>query len=486
LTDIQTMRLAIKEAKSIMAEYPHMENDEDFVPEIAWILFLNVFEYFEKKRHALDSNYKKIIPEECSWDYWVIDEKDIFTDDDLTTHLNSKVLPKLKNLDGSKENKNIDVVRSVFKDFSLRIDDGITLRRILDKLKIIKINEVNDLVNLSKVYDEELEKMKYAAGKKASFITVRPIVNFIVEQLKPNLEKSETVMDLACGTSGFLVKSLEYMKENTVPFPKKFKEKLKENTLFGYEKKPRNYLLGMLNMLLHDIDSPNIIRKNTLETRIREIGDTKFDVIMTNPTFDEKESDEIARNLKSGYEIDAPALHFLYYAMTSLKEKGRCAMLIDSGSLSGTGKKEKFRKDLLDNFNLHTVVQLPKSIFAPYAGAKTRILFFNEGGPTKEIWYYDLPVREGLKNFNKTNPAEDSDFEELSKWFENKEKNDNAWIKKVEELEDLNLEVPNPNNVEEENTMTPHELIAQIISDEKKTLDLLTDVENLINNEIPK
>ena len=186
MTDIQTMRLAIKEAKSIMAEYPHMENDEDFVPEIAWILFLNVFEYFEKKRHALDSNYKKIIPEECSWDYWVIDEKDIFTDDDLTTHLNSKVLPKLKNLDGSKENKNIDVVRSVFKDFSLRIDDGITLRRILDKLKIIKINEVNDLVNLSKVYDEELEKMKYAAGKKASFITVRPIVNFIVEQLKPN------------------------------------------------------------------------------------------------------------------------------------------------------------------------------------------------------------------------------------------------------------------------------------------------------------
>ena len=486
MTDIQTIRLAIKDAKNIMAEYEHMEDDEDFVPEIAWILFLNVFEYFEKKRSSLDSNYKKIIPKDCSWDYWVVDEKTIFTDKDLITHLESNVIPKLQNLDGSKDNKNIDIIRSVFKDFSLGINKGIILRRILNELKKIEIKEVNDLVNLSKVYDEELEKMKYAAGKKASFITVRPVVNFIVEQLKPNLKKSETVMDLACGTSGFLVKSLEYMKENTKPMPDELDDKLNENTLYGYEKKPRNYLLGMLNMLLHDVDSPNIINKNTLTTRIREIGDEKFDVIMTNPTFDEKESEEIARNLPPGFEINAPALHFLHYAMSSLKEKGRCAILIDSGSLSGTGKKEKFRKELLEKFNLHTIVQLPKSIFAPYAGAKTRILFFNEGGPTKEIWYYDLPVREGIKGYSKTKPVEDSDFEELSNWFENKEENDNAWIKKVEDLEELNLEVDNPNNVEEENTMTPHELIREIISDETKTLELLSDVSDLIDQEIPK
>ncbi len=487
MTEVSEIREKIKEAKSIMSTIDHMDNDGVTVPELSWLLFLKVFDYHEKQRVSLIKNYKTILPEECRWDSWAGDQFKGYTGKELEKFVDNVLLDKLSKLTGDKNNRNIDIVNSIFNGFQYFLHNGTKLRQVINKLNEIKLQNSTDLENLGVVYDEELIKMRDEEKKNASFYTPRPIIRFIVNKIKPNLKKSEKIMDLASGTSGFLVESIKYMKKDVKG---KEDEKLLDTLLFGNEKKLRNYRLGMLNMMLLNVGTPNILNKNTLaSTKIRDIvtDEQKYHVIMTNPTFDEKEDKETADNLPRHLKTSDAALHFLYFAMKSLKENGRCAIILPNGPLFGTtGVVADMKKELLEKYNLHTIVRLAGSEFAPYNGIQTNILFFDEGKPTKDIWFYRMKIREGLKNYNKSTPIQDSDFDEVLKWCKNKEMNDYGYKVSVDELKDYNLDLKHPNDDEVSVDMSPHELIAQIISDEKKTLDLLTDVENLINQEIPK
>ena len=242
-------------------------------------------------------------------------------------------------------------------------------------------------------------------------------------------------------------------------------------------------------MMLQDIGTPQILKKNTLATtKISEIvtDDQKYDVIIFNPTFDEKEEKDVENNMPATKRNCGTRFQFLYTAMKSLRENGRCAIILDNGPLFGEkGTPYDIKKELLEKYNLHTVIRLPESVFAPYTGIETNILFFDEGKPTKDIWFYRMKVRDGLKNYTKTNPMQDSDFEDVLKWSKNKVENNYGYKKSVEDLIDYDLDVKHPDDKEIPLNITPRELIGKIIEDQKNTLDLLTTIEELIDKEIP-
>jgi len=481
--DAQTLRSVIKSARDLMRKDAGLNTDVDRIPQLAWMLFLKCFDDFEKKRMALNKNYKQAIPIGYRWSDWVGNTK--LTGIDLIKFVNDDLFPKLSSLIGGQENKQRDVIASIFRELNNRVMSGYVLRQILDLVNKVNFVNTDDVHTMAKLYEDMLVEMRDAAGSNGEFYTPRPVIRFIVEQIKPNLEKSEKVLDPACGTGGFLVESLEFMMKKEKS--KADYKKLRTQTLFGIEKKPMPYLLAMMNLLLHEVDEPNIARANTLSKPLREITEKdQYEVIMTNPPFGGEEESGVSANLPVGMQTSDTALSFLLYIMFTLKEKGRCGIILPNGPLFAGGIAAKIKIKLLEECNLHTIIRLPNSVFSPYTGIATNILFFEKGKPTKEIWCYQMKLREGIKAYNKTNPMTYDDFSEVILWSKNKHENQNAWKVKIEDIKDYNLDIKNPNDVELTLDLSPHELIENILKDEEKTLELLREVKELIRKEIPK
>ena len=290
---------------------------------------------------------------------------------------------------------------------------------------------------------------------------------------------------------GFLIESLAYMKDQVGPIADL--EKLRIRTLYGIEKKPMPYLLGLMNLLLHEIDKPNIARTNTLAKPLREISaDGQYDIIMTNPPFGGEEEDGISRNLPVGLQTSNTELAFLLYIMQSLKARGRCAIILPDGPLFAEGVAAKIKKKLIEGFNLHTIVRLPRSVFEPYTSVATNILFFEKSGITEHIWYYEMKVAERVRRrakepkYSKTKPIEYEDFSGVEKWFKKKTVNDNAWRIAVSDIKEFNLDSRNPNYVDDHVVLPPHELVDSYIDIRKKMIGIFEDVGNIISKEIPK
>lgn len=489
--DAQSLRSTIKSARDLMRKDAGLNTDVDRIPQLAWILFLKCFDDFEKKRDALTKNYQKAIPEGLRWRDWAAEEDDkgekikVLTGPDLIKFVNDTLFPKLSKLVSAKGLEQRDVISSIFKELKNSLMSGYVLRQILNLVNKVNFVNTDDVHTMAKLYEDMLVEMRDAAGSNGEFYTPRPVIRFIVNQIKPSLKKSEKVLDPACGTGGFLVESLEFMQKNVGA--KADLKKLTKSTLYGIDKKPMPYLLGMMNMLLHEVDSPNIVRANTISKPLREISEKdQYDVIVTNPPFGGEEEEGLSSNLPVGLQTSDTALAFLLYIMYSLKDGGRCGIILPNGPLFAGGIAAKIKEKLLNEFNLHTIVRLPNSVFAPYTGIATNILFFEKKGKTKQIKYYHMKLREGIKAYNKTNPMVSDDFVEVSKWFKKKEDGKNSWTVKIEDIKEFNLDLKNPNDVEETLDLSPHELIDQIMKDEKKTLELLQEVKDLIDKEIPK
>lgn len=489
--DAQSLRSVIKSARDLMRKDAGLNTDVDRIPQLAWILFLKSFDDFEKKRLALDKNYSEAIPKGYRWQDWASEKdnkgniKKVLTGEDLIKFVNDDLFPKLASLTGSKNFEQRDVISSIFRELNNRLMSGHVLRQIVNLVSNVNFVSTDDIHTMAKLYEDMLIEMRDAAGSNGEFYTPRPVIRFIVEQIKPDLTKSEKILDPACGTGGFLVESLEYMKKDEKSKP--MQKKLRNETLYGIEKKPMPYLLGMMNMLLHEVDKPNIARANTLSKPLREITEAdQYDVIITNPPFGGEEESGISSNLPVGMQISDTALAFLLYIMYTLKQNGRCGIILPNGPLFAGGIAAKIKEKLLTEFNLHTIIRLPKSVFSPYAGIATNILFFDKKGKTREIFYYQMKLRENIKAYNKTTPMSYDDFSEVIKWMKTRKENGNAWKVKVEDIKEFNLEIKNPNDVEVTQNLSPHELIDTILKDEKKTIELLQEVKKLIDKEIPK
>ena len=348
------------------------------------------------------------------------------------------------------------------------------LKDVLQIIDQIDFQNQDDIHTVSFVYEDLLRKVGSENRLAGEFYTPRPIVRFMVKVIDPKI--GEKIYDPACGTCGFLAESYEHMKPliwGALDY-----ELLQRATFYGQEKKSLPTLLGLMNMFLHGVLTPDIVRRNTLEENIRNITD-RFDVILTNPPFGGIESRQIQQNFP--VQSQATELLFLQHIMKKLKVGGHCGMVVPEGTLFRGDAFALVKKDLLENYNLHHIVSLPSGVFLPYSGVKANLLFFDRTGPTKETWYYELTPPLGQR-FTKGKPIEDVHFDDCRAKWEERAISENSWIVLVEEIvkRGYDLTAKNPNRPEEAEHRTPEELTSSILEKERQIASILEEVEHIL------
>jgi type I restriction enzyme M protein len=323
------------------------------------------------------------------------------------------------------------VIATVFKDITCRMQSGYLLRDVINKVNGIHFLAKEEVFTLGHLYETMLREMRDAAGENGEFYTPRPVVKFMVDTVNPRL--GETVLDPACGTGGFLVEAYTHLEKACKTVADR--RTLQDTSLFGGEAKPLPYLLCQMNLLLHGLEAPTIDPGNSLGVKVTELGEKdRVDVILTNPPFGGEEEAGIKGNFPADKQTAETALLFLQLIMRKLRKRGagsgkggRAAVVVPNGILSGDGVSARIKKELLTEFNLHTIVRLPNGVFAPYTSIPTNILFFDRSGPTGEVWYYEHPLPEGRKNYTKTQPIQFEEFKVCLAWWKKREEGERAW-----------------------------------------------------------
>jgi len=481
LTPKAQLSAATKRARDIMRKDAGLNGDLDRIPQLSWIMFLKCFDDMERRREVTEGKYRPAIELPYRWRDWAADPDRGRTGEPLLKFINDELFLYLRGLTGAGAGDARDVLAAVFKETFNRMLSGYLLRDVVNLVNRINFNSSDDIHTLGHLYESMLREMRDAAGDSGEFYTPRPVIRFIVQQVNPHL--GETVLDPAAGTGGFLVEAYEHVKLQVKSVEDR--RRLQEETLFGIEKKPMPYLLGMMNLLLHGLDRPNLLRDNALKNPLVQITDSaRYKVIMTNPPFGGEEEKGIQDNFPEATRTSETALLFLQFITRSLKRGGRCGMVVPNGTLFGDGVCARVKKELLENFNLHTIVRLPNGVFAPYTSIPTNLLFFDRNGPTKEIWYYEHPLPEGRKNYTKTQPLQFEEFAPCQAWWINRHENERAWLVRVEDLLKtdsegrpiVNLDLKNPRGREDYEHMPPEQLVNDILGKEYRIAEILAEI----------
>ena len=482
LTAKAQLSAATKRARDIMRKDAGLNGDLDRIPQLSWVMFLKCFDDFEQRREVTEKKYRPAIEPPYRWRDWAGDPDRGTTGEALLKFVNSELFPYLRGLTGAGAGDARDVLAAVFKETHNRMLSGYLLRDVVNLLNRINFNSSDDIHTLGHIYESMLREMRDAAGDSGEFYTPRPVIRFIAQQVNPRL--GETVLDPAAGTGGFLVEAYEHLKPQVKSVEDR--RRLQEETLFGIEKKPMPYLLGMMNLLLHGLDKPNLRRDNALSHPLSQITDrARYNVIMTNPPFGGEEERGIQDNFPEATRTSETALLFLQFLMRSLKRGGRCGMVVPNGVLFGDGVCARIKKDLLENFNLHTIVRLPNGVFAPYTSLPTNLLFFDRTGPTKEIWYHEHPLPEDRKQYTKTRSLQFEEFAPCQAWWSNRQENDRAWLVSVGDVLKadaegrplINLDLKNPRGRQDYKHMPPEQLVEDILQKERRIVEILEDVQ---------
>jgi len=482
--DEKDLSSIIKRARDIMRKDAGLSTDVDRIPQLSWILFLKAFDDLEKERALLNAKHREAIQEPYRWRDWASPIEKGRTGDELIDFVNNKLFPYLRGLIGTDEKDQRTVIAEVFREIYNSMRSGYLLRDIITLINDIDFTSSDDIHTMAHLYESMLKEMRDAAGSNGEFYTPRPVIRFIVNQIQPQI--GEKILDPALGTGGFMTESFEYMKNQQQKAEDR--EILQYHTLFGIEKKPMPYLLGMMNLLLHGIEKPNIKRDNSLRTPLYEITEKdRVDVIITNPPFGGEEERGIMSNFPEATRTSETALLFLQYIMRKLRDGGRCGMVVPDGTLFATGVGERIKKELLENFNLHTIVRLPKGVFAPYTDIQTNLLFFEKSGHTKEVWYFEHPLpaeRQQMRNpcYTKSIPLQYEEFSELQEWWNSRTKNEYAWKVSAEEIakNHYNLDVKNPFKKNTAELRSPEEIVMSITEKEKRISELMGQILSLI------
>jgi len=450
----------VKSIRKIMREDTGLNGDAQRIEQLGWMLFFKIFSDKDKELEILQDDYTSPIPDELHWDEWAGDDEGI-TGDELLVFVDQKLFPTLKNIDISSGNKRAYIVHEVFNGNHNYMKSGTILRQVINKLNEIDFNNSKDKHMFGDVYESFLKELQ-SAGKSGEFYTPRAIVQFLTDMVDPQL--GEKILDTSCGTGGFLTATVERLKDqsSTVEDMKN----LQENVI-GWEYKPLPYLLATTNLILHDVEVPNIRFDDSLSRTLTEYTNKdKVDVILANPPFGGVVSNNNEENFPQTYRTKESADLFLILMIHLLKEGGRAAIVLPDGSLTGDGVKERVRKKLLEDCNLHTIVRLPNSVFQPYASVATNLLFFTKGEQTKNVWYYQHQLPDEQKAYSKTKPIQLSEFDKLKNWWGNgnREENEQAWQVDIETIKNngYNLDIKNPHRVEEEIQHTSAELLDMI------------------------
>ncbi|HGI4994229.1 TPA: N-6 DNA methylase [Streptococcus agalactiae] len=409
----------VKRIQDITRNDAGVNGDAQRIEQMSWLLFLKIYDSRELVWELEEDDYESIIPEDLKWRNWAHAEKgeQILTGDDLLDFVNNRLFKELKELEITP-NMPIrkSIVKSAFEDANNYMKNGVLLRQVINVIDEVDFNSPEDRHSFNDIYEKILKDIQ-SAGNSGEFYTPRAATDFIAEMLDPKL--GETMADLACGTGGFLTSTLNYLSKQ-----RKTSEDIQKynQAVFGIEKKAFPHLLAVTNLFLHEIDDPKIIHGNTLEKNVREYtDDEKFDLIMMNPPFGGSELDTIKNNFPAELRSSETADLFMAVIMYRLKENGRVGVILPDGFLFGEGVKTRLKEKLVEEFNLHTIIRLPHSVFAPYTGIHTNILFFDKTKKTEQTWFYRLDMPEGYKNFSKTKPMKSEHFNPVREWWTSRE-----------------------------------------------------------------
>ena len=410
----------VKRIQDVMRNDAGVNGDAQRIEQIVWILFLKIYDAKEENWEVTE-DYIPVIPEKYRWHSWAVDHKDgkAMTGDTLLSFVNNELFPTLKSLEITEDTPmKQSIVRFAFEDANNYMKDGVLLRQVINIIDEIDFTEYEERHAFGSIYESFLKDLQ-SAGNAGEFYTPRAVTDFMVKVTTPKL--GERIADFACGTGGFLVSALNELKEQSQKTNEN--KELYNNSVYGVEKKALPHILCVTNMFLHDIDNPTIIHGNTLETDYKEYRkQEKFDLVLMNPPYGGNEKDSVKSNFPTELRSSETADLFMNIIMFRLKENGRCAIILPDGFLFGTDNaKVNIKKKLLQEFNLHTVVRLPHSVFAPYTSITTNILFFDNTQPTEETWFYRLDMPEGYKNFSKTKPMKLEHFNPALEWWQKRE-----------------------------------------------------------------
>jgi type I restriction enzyme M protein len=401
------------------------------------------------------------------------------------------------------------VIAAVFNGVINRMISGYLLRDVINKVGGIHFTAQEELFTLGSLYESMLKEMRDAAGDNGEFYTPRAVVRFMVDVIDPQL--GDVVLDPACGTAGFLVEAYTHLAKQCKTVQDR--KILQEQSILGGEAKPLPYLLGQMNLLLHGLESPQIDPENSLRFPLNEIGDRdRVDAILTNPPFGGEEERGILGNFSEDKQTAETAMLFLQLIMRKLRRPnlpspsgrgaggegrgasgltrgGRAAVVVPNGTLFGDGVCARIKAQLLEEFNLHTIVRLPNGVFAPYTSIPTNLLFFDRSGPTKHVWYYELPLPEGRKNYSKTKPIQFEEFSECLAWWKKRKENGRSWKVKAADLIkrdadgnllSVNLDIKNPNATEALEHLPPEQLVDDILAKERRIVEIMGEIKKVL------
>ncbi|MFZ9739047.1 MAG: type I restriction-modification system subunit M [Prochlorotrichaceae cyanobacterium] len=452
----------IKSIQDIMRKDVGVDGDAQRISQLAWLLFLKIFDDREQEWELLLPDYRSPLPERLRWCNWAKDPEGI-TGDELIDFVNNELFLVLKTLATSAGvSDQGKVLGSVFEDAYNYMKSGTLLRQVINTIEAdLDFNSSSDRHLFNDIYEKILADLQ-SAGNAGEYYTPRAVTQFMVDIINPQL--GETILDPACGTGGFLTCAIEHL---SVQVKKPEERKLLQNTIHGVEKKPLPHMLAMTNMMLHGIDVPsNIKHDNTLSRPLRDYSPSdRVDIVITNPPFGGVEEDGIEQNFPKKYQTRETADLFLALIMFLLKkDSGRAAIVLPDGFLFGEGVKTNIKKELLEDFNLHTIVRLPKGVFSPYTSIATNILFFDKGGPTEEVWFFEHPYPEGYKSYSRSKPLTIAEFDREKAWWNDRCRTEYAWSVSAQTLveRNYNLDCKNPHQTEI-NHGDPDELMVEYL-----------------------
>jgi len=462
----------IKSIRDIFRKDPGLSGDAQRIEQLGWMIFLKLFDDKDKEKELLDTKYKSPIPAELQWRNWAEDDEGI-TGEQLINFVNNKLFPQLKNLTVAVDDKLGIIIRQIFDGTNNYMKSGHTFRQAINKLNEIDFNSSKEHHVFNVIYEDILQGL---ATKKdtGEFYTPRAVTQFLVDMVNPQL--GEKITDPACGTAGFLVCAIEHLQKQVKTIADK--QTLQE-TVTGSELKPLPFMLSVVNLITHDIAVPQITNGDSLSREYNSIRQKdRVDIIVANPPFGGVVGDGMETNFPLNYRTKESADLFLILFIQLLKDGGRAGIVLPDGSLTGDGVKQRVRQKLLEDCNVHTIVRLPQSVFAPYATVNTNLIFFEKGKPTKEIWYYEHTLPEGQKAYSKTKPIRIEEFNPIKDWWNNRTESQVSWKVPMKTIIDRNydLDIKNPNNVAEEVVYDRKGIIKNLENSFRKSLELLNEL----------
>ncbi len=476
--DRQALKSKFKQASDLLRNEIASVN---YIVQLSWMLFLKLYDDLEEEKELEaelnGSKYKRNISSPYRWKDWV--HKD-WRSEELINFINNRLFPFLAELDGEDEKKLIATIFSG-KEIQNFLRDGYKLREVALLLDELDLKKKEDIYIISALYEELLPEIGEMGKYAGEYYTPRSIIRLIVKIIEPKL--GELILDPFLGSAGFLIESYRHILASKEVFTTR-ETKILHSTFQGQEKKDIPYLIGIMNLLLHNVPTLHIYKTDTFSEDVRKIQEKdRADIILTNPPFGGK----FDKRYKDNFPVKSSSteLMALQYVMRKIKHGGRVGMVVPEGVLSNsTGPFVKVRKELLENYNVYAIISLPKGAFTASGKTpvKTNLLFFDRTTPTEEVWYYEIQPPEGKKNFTKTRPIRDDDWKDCIEKWKSRETSENSWIIKISDIDKETFELTprNPNKLKKKEYRKPEEIFEDVLKEEKEVEKLFEELKKVL------